>query len=137
MNEMNDHAWTDLDRALAERIRASVDGVRLPSGFSERLIPAFVARRKALRVHRCAAAAVVIVCAVAVALIAGASCRTCGERPERAQLLAGDSPLGDPGTELAAGWTVAGICRSLRRRRRDEDCFEVKQDSLQNPTKTP
>ena len=119
MNEKNDPTWTDLDRALAGRIRASVDGVCLPPGFSARLAPAIAARRRARRGRRFAAAAVAVAVAAAAALLAGSARRSAGGDARMARFLAGGAA--DPGTELAAGWTLAGICRTLRRRRRDDD----------------
>lgn len=137
MNEINDREWTNFDRALADLLRASVDGVRLPTGFSARLAPALAARRRAQRARRFAATVVAVAFAAVVALLAGSAGRVWNASPGPPSLLAGDPRSDAPGTELAAGWTIAGLCRTLRRRRRDEERSDFDPDTLQHPTKTP
>jgi len=134
MNETNDQGWTPLDRALAARIRASVDGAKLPPDFSARLVPALAARRRARRARRFAAAAIAVAFAAA-ALLAGSAGRVRGDGTDAPRLLVDGPRSGSPGTEIAAGWTLAGICRTLRRRRRDED--NPDPDSPRNPPHAP
>ena len=120
MNDNIDLTWTDLERTLSARLRESVDDLRLPPGFSARLAPAFAARRRVCRRRKFAAAALVAAFAATIAALAFSMHGPSGPTGRISGILAenhGDGPV----TELAGSWTLAGLCRTLRRRRRNEE----------------
>ncbi len=109
----------DMDQMLAARIRDSVAGMTLPPDFSARLGHAIASRRRAVRRRMVALVAMPTLLVLLAGTFSAVRARKSSGRSAPASIVATVSKPEDGRQTFVAGWTLAGLCRGFRRRRRD------------------